>query len=119
MQQIQKLTSQSESKIDHLSMKLDNVLVAIDNLESPLGQVDASIPSSRTNLADHAPLYLAASTLFHKTPVEDQSGSELQGDAVLATQATFATKFAQQAVSSSHLLHVSPDVRPCLGALRD
>ncbi|SPJ90384.1 uncharacterized protein FTOL_13265 [Fusarium torulosum] len=108
-----------ESKIDDLSTKLDNVLLAIDNLESSLGQADANVPSSRTNLANHTPLSLAGSTLFHKTPVDDQPGSELQRDVVLATQAAFAANFAQEAVGSSHLLHVSSDVRPCLDALRD
>ncbi|KAF5577863.1 hypothetical protein FPCIR_11846 [Fusarium pseudocircinatum] len=108
-----------ESKIDHLSEKLDTVLASIENLESSLGQIDASAPSSRTNLAENTPLSLAGSNLFRKTPVEDHSGSELHSDAVLATQAAFATKFAQKAVDSSRLLQVSPDVRPCLDALRD
>ncbi|KAG5766780.1 hypothetical protein H9Q72_005152 [Fusarium xylarioides] len=113
---MQKLTSQSESKIDSLSEKLDTVLASIENLESSFGQIDAS---ARTNLAESTPLSLAGSALFRKTPVEDHSGSELHRDAVLATQAAFATTFAQKAVDSSHLLQVSPDVRPCLEALRD
>ncbi|KAG5815051.1 hypothetical protein H9Q74_002961 [Fusarium xylarioides] len=108
---MQKLTSQSESKIDSLSEKLDTVLASIENLESSFGQIDAS---ARTNLAESTPLSLAGSALFRKTPVEDHSGSELHRDAVLATQAAFATTFAQKAVDSSHLLQVSPDVRPCL-----
>ncbi|KAI9155633.1 Oxidoreductase swnN [Paramyrothecium foliicola] len=112
-----RLTFQSESKIDHLTVKLDNLLLAIDNLESSLGHADANVPTSGT--ADHTPLSLPGSNLVHKTPVEDQSGSELQRDAVLATQAAFAAKFAQQAVDGSHLLHVSPDVRTCLEALKD
>ncbi|EGU86062.1 hypothetical protein FOXB_03419 [Fusarium oxysporum f. sp. conglutinans Fo5176] len=116
---MQKLTSQSESKIDHLSVKLDRVLASIENLESSFGQIDTSAPSTRTNLAGNTPLSLAGSALLHKTPAEDHSGSELQRDAVLATQAAFATKFAQKAVDSSHLQQVSPDVRPCLDALRD
>ncbi|KAG5746894.1 hypothetical protein H9Q70_010419 [Fusarium xylarioides] len=116
---MQKLTSQSESKIDHLSEKLDTVLTSIENLESSLGQIDASAPCTRTNIAESTPLSLAGSALFHKIPVEDHPGSELHRDAVLATQAAFATKFAQKAVDSSHLLQVSPDVRPCLDALRD
>ncbi|KAJ4047501.1 hypothetical protein NW761_007442 [Fusarium oxysporum] len=108
-----------ESKIDHLSVKLDRVLASIENLESSFGQIDTSAPSTRTNLAGNTPLSLAGSALLHKTPAEDHSGSELQRDAVLATQAAFATKFAQKAVDSSHLQQVSPDVRPCLDALRD
>lgn len=111
--------SSSETKLDDLSKKLDRISLAVDSIESSLARKDGRAPNGLDDLAAHrTPLSYTSSSFALKT-TSDDAGSELESDGMLATQATFAANFAQEAVDSNHLSYVSSEVKSSLDALRN
>ncbi|CAH0051445.1 unnamed protein product [Clonostachys solani] len=109
-----------DDKLDDLSEKLDRVSLAVHNIECSLTPTTDKAPTNDVDSNPHRSPFSYVSPSLPQTSVNnDGLGSDLESDAGLASEATFAAKFAQQALDSNHPSDISDEVKSSLHALKD
>ncbi|CAG9989104.1 unnamed protein product [Clonostachys byssicola] len=109
-----------DDKLDDLSQKLDRVSLAVHNIESSLTPTTDKAPTNDADSTHHRSPFSYVSPSLPQSSINDNGlGSDLESDAGLASEATFAAKFAQQALDSNHPSDISDEVKSSLHALKD
>ncbi|RGP62588.1 hypothetical protein FSPOR_9167 [Fusarium sporotrichioides] len=90
-----------EAKLNDISQKLDQISLAVNNITTPLPQLNGSSSAVHTTLASHVTPQSYTNSPSEQVRNSDEVSSELEDDVTLATQATFATNLLQQVVDSN------------------